>query len=432
MKKIAFLSAFALMISLDFAYCEPETSYELDTPSSEISETPEGNGSNGDENNTSTKDTITFSSAYFESQYTNKQLANFYLELVRGMARVEDFLANNFDGEEKTAARWCARTLYILFIHRASNTAYHEIGHGLKVKAYGKDFQLTEHSDNGDFKKDQNFFKFFAKKMGNFSRAACRHEKGLKDEEELVIAAAGMNNETYIAERISRDFHDRGRLSFAESFAYFYGKLSPVAYALSKSSKNEEADALSGDDPVAVGGYYKKLGISATKNDIALGGLVSTLLSCTTYSIVKSAFSSDKYATPISFYNFQGPDMFSYVTSKGISYRIVSAYKYQDDLKFLFGAEHVFHGKSTTEIYLGIDTTLDSSFYNTNLKVVTTFCNGFNLEAACSIPVIDSLSLNVEAGTYSCKSMLGERHSKNMKDGKGRSTDIAVSISYRF
>ena len=101
-------------------------------------------------------------------------------------------------------------------------------------------------------------------------------------------------------------------------------------------------------------------------------------------------------------------------------------------MKFLFGAEHVFHGKSTTEVHLGVDTTLDSSFYNTNLKVVTTFCNGFNLEAACSVPVMDCLSINVEAGTYSCKSMLGERHSKNMKDGKGRSTDIAVSISYRY
>ena len=425
MKKITFLSICSLIVSFNSAYCEPETPYELDTPPSEVVETPA-------ESNTNVKDSITLSSAYFESQYTNKQLANFGLEVVRGMARLEDFLTSNFDNEEKNTARWCARALYILFIHRALNTAYHEIGHGLRAKAYGKDFQLTEHNDSGGFKKDQNFFKFFVKKMGNFSRASCRYEGNLKDEEELVVAASGMNNETYMAERISKDFHDRGRLSFAESFAYFYGKLSPVVYALSKSSKNEEADALSGDDPVAVGGYYKKLGISATKNDIALGGLVSTLLSGTTYSIIKSAFSPDKYATPISFYNFQAPDMFSYVTSKGISYRLVSAYKYQDDLKFLFGAEHVFHGKSTTEIHLGVDTTLDSSFYNTNLKVVTTFCNGFNLKAACSVPVMDCLSINVEAGTYSCKSMLGERHSKNMKDGKGRSTDIAVSISYRY
>ena len=425
MKKTVFISAFTLMTSFNSAHCEPETQYELDTPPSEVVETPA-------ESDSKIKDSITLSSAYFESQYTNKQLANFGLEVVRGMARLEDFIASNFDNEERNAAKWCARALYILFIHRAFNTAYHEIGHGLRVKAYGKDFQLAEYNDHGAFKKDQNFFKFFVKKIGNFSRASCRHETGLTDEEELVISAGGMNNETYMAERISRDFHDRGRLSFAESFAYFYGKLSPVAYALSKNSKNEAADALSGDDPVAVGGYYKRLGISATKNDIALGGLVSTLLSGTTYSIIKSAFSPDKYATPISFYNFQAPDVFSYVTSKGISYRLVSAYKYQDNLKFLFGAEHVFHGKSTTEVHLGVDTTLDSSFYNTNLKVVTTFCNGFSVEAACSIPVIDRLSINVEAGTYSCKSMLGERHSKSMKNGKGRSSDIAVFISYRY
>lgn len=425
MKKTAFLSVFSLVVSFSSAYCKPETQYELDTSPAESVETPA-------ENDLKIKDSLTFSSAYLESQYTNKQLANFGLEVVRGMARLEEFIASNFDNEERKTARWCVRGLYMLCIHTALNTSYHEIGHGLRLKAYGKNFQLAEYTENGDFKKDQNFFKFFVKKMANFSRASCRYREELKDEENLVVAAGGMNNETYLAERISRDFHDRGRLSFAESFAYLYGKLSPVAYALSKNSKNEATDYLSGDDPIAVGGYYKKLGISATKNDIALGGLVSTLLSGTTYSIVKSAFSPDKYATPISFYNFQAPDVFSYVTSKGISYRLVSAYKYQDNLKFLFGGEHVFHGKSTTEVHLGVDTTLDRSFHNANLRVVTTFCNGFNLEAACSVPLIDCLSVNVEAGTYSCKSMLGERHSKNMKDGKGRSSDIAVSISYRY
>jgi hypothetical protein len=74
----------------------------------------------------------------------------------------------------------------------------------------------------------------------------------------------------------------------------------------------------------------------------------------------------------------------------------------------------------------------DISLWNTNLEVVTTFCNGFNIEAACSINILDNLAINIEAGTYACKSMLGERHAKNLKDGKKRCSDIAVSISYRY
>lgn len=423
MKKNVFLSFF-IIFSPFFGENALKAQYE-ENEAAEIIETPAENS------RVSIQDSLSFSSGYLESQYTNKQLAVFGLEIIRGMARLENFLSSCFDNEGRTVAKWGTRMVYMLFIHRAFNSAYHEIGHGLRVRAYGGDFELRKRGERNSFKKNENFFKFFIKKVGNFSRATCRYDKELNDKEQLVVAAAGMNNETYIAERISRDFHDRGSLEFAESFAYFYGKLSPVYYALSKSSENGKPDIKSGDDPVAVGGYYNKLGISASKNDIALGGLLSTLLSGTTYSVIKSAFSANGCATPLSFYNFQVPDTFSYVTSQGVSYKVVSAYKYKDDLKITFGAEHVFHGKSKTEVNVGFNKAF-GGFHDVNIGVAATFGNGFCLEASCSIPLISSLYLNIDAGTYSCKSILGERHSKNMKDGKERSSDISVSISYRY
>ena len=86
--------------------------------------------------------------------------------------------------------------------------------------------------DHSEFKQNQNFFKFFIKNIGNFDGAATRvqglailSETGeikytdLKEEEELVFSAGGINNETYMTERITRDFHNRGRLSFYESFS---------------------------------------------------------------------------------------------------------------------------------------------------------------------------------------------------------------------
>ena len=419
------------MFSSNYIYCKSYSTYE--TPSSENEKIPVENDSN-------IKDSITLSSAYFESQYTNKQLANFGLELTRGTARLEDFITSNIDNEKrKCYTKWFARAIYIMFIYEAFNITYHEIGHGLRVKAYGGDFRLVcgkYSAEHSAFEKDQNFFKFFVKNICNFSDACCAYPslislkdgeviyKEINDKKKLVISAGGMNNETYMTERITRDFHNRGRLSFYESFSYFFGKLSPAGYALTNCKEGQENVF----DPIMVENLYKKLGISATRNDIARCGLVSFLLSGTTYSIMKSIFSPDKHVTPISFYNFQAPDLFSYITSKGISYRLVSAYKCLDNLKFLFGAEHVFLGKSTTEVHLGADI----SFWNTNLEVVTTFCNGFNIEAACSINILDNLAINIEAGTYACKSMLGERHAKNLKDGKKRCSDIAVSISYRY
>lgn len=429
MKKIALCCLTCSLVSFTFAENTLETSYEVADSSSvnfeENSEPATAATING-------KDSITLSSAYFGNQYTNKQLAVFGLEVLRGLSRFENFVVSNFSNDEQNVAKWITR-IFSIWIYHSFNTAYHEIGHGLKARAYGSRFELCKHDEiNDGFSKNENFFKFFVKRLVNTSRAACKYEKtNMTDHESLVTAAAGMNNEVYISERISRDFHDRGTLGFPEAFAYFYGKLSPAMYALSKSSKNEVSDIERSDDPVCVGGYYKKLGISATKNDIALGGLVTTLFSGTSYSIIKAAFTGGD-PTPISFHNFQMPDTFSYVTSKGISYRLASAYKFQDDLKILFGAEHVFHGKSTTEINLGFNKQFDSSLHNTNVEVVTTFCNGFNLEASCSVPVMNCLSINVGAGTYSCRSMLGERHSKNMENNKGRNSDIYVSVSYRY
>ena len=74
------------MFSSNYIYCKSYSIYE--TPSSENEKIPVENDSN-------IKDSITFSSAYFESQYTNKQLANFGLELTRGTARLEDFITSN-------------------------------------------------------------------------------------------------------------------------------------------------------------------------------------------------------------------------------------------------------------------------------------------------------------------------------------------------
>ena len=121
---------------------------------------------------------------------------------------MEDFITNNFDNEKrKRYTKWFARAMYILFIRRSFEFAYHEIGHGLRGNAYGKDFQLcTNCKKNVKFKKDQNFFKFFAKNLFNFSRACCRFDfpiylkdgeiicEGLKDDEDLIVDAGGMNN----------------------------------------------------------------------------------------------------------------------------------------------------------------------------------------------------------------------------------------------
>lgn len=65
-------------------------------------------------------------------------------------------------------------------------------------------------------------------------------------------------------------------------------------------------------------------------------------------------------------------------------------------------------------------------------KVITTFGRGFNVEACLSYLLFGNLSVNFGGSSYSCKSLLGERHAGNMKDGKKHSNAVFVSVSYRY
>ncbi|MDR1561083.1 MAG: hypothetical protein LBS23_01875 [Holosporaceae bacterium] len=386
------------------------------------------------------KDTITISSGYFEKWYTNDQLAVFGSELLKAGRRLEKYTVDNSSVDTSEWLVWLPRIL-TMYLYKTFRNAYHEIGHGLKNRAYGADYALLKDDKTlTSFEKNENFFKYFVKKLGSpRSRGACYASKELADTEELVVSAGGMNNEIYLAERQAEDFHKNGSLGGVESFYYFYNRLSPVAYA-SKGKSEEDRDKPDtdvGDDPIAIEGYYKKLGISARKSDIKSAGVISLLLSGMTYSILWGAYknlSTDGGYTPKPFnvWGIRIPDTFSYITSKGISYKVVSGYKMDENLNLIFGLETVLHGKSANEFSLGFDKTFGESLHNISCKVVTTFGKGFNVEASCSYPILECLSINFGGGSYSSKSLLGERHAKNMENGKGRSNNVFVSISFLY
>jgi hypothetical protein len=374
------------------------------------------------------KDSVTISSGYFEGQYTNDQLALFGLEVLRAASRLENYVENPY------AKVLCQALGYWVGVE--FHLAFHEIGHGLRGKAFGYDYMMPgngkEDANNSrPFAKDENFFKFFVKKLvvlhrGDPIRIQGRHSSS----EKFIEAAGGVNNNVYFAERLSDELYSKGNMSSIESFAYLYGKIYPAVYTSTSKRKNDSTPG----DPIQIEDYYIENGISARKNDIVLAGIISTLASGTTYSIIKECLSFSEHfcAEPVDFYGFRVPDVFSYVTSKGISYKVVSGYKIREDLRLIFGLEQVVHGKSAAEVNLGLNKTFGVDLNNTSCQIVTTFGKGFNVEASCSIPVLDNVSVNFGGGSYACKSLIGERHAKNMKDGKNRSNNVFVSLSYKY
>jgi hypothetical protein len=388
----------------------------------------------------SERDTFSISSAYFEGNYTDSQLATFGLELLRAEDRLEKWAQGKFPNNAIRGKLLCR--IASLFINAAFWVAFHETGHGLRYKAcsQGNYMLLTDLNHNGPFEKDENFFKYFVKKLfAPLARGACSPDYGalkLTPKEVLIFFAGGMNNETYFAERISDMFHDRKTMEFNESFAYFFYKISPALYAI--GTKNETDPS---NDPVSVTKCYKQLGINAKQSDIASTGIISLFLSGTTYSILRGmyyAFKNDEdyQAKPLEFARFIVPDTFAYITSQGISYKLSGRYRFsgeenswQDGLSLLYGVERVFKGKAATEFSLGLQKKI-RSLRDLSLAVVTTFGRGFCVETKLSLFLTSQLKLNVGYEHYSAKSLLGERHITKDITKNGDSVYLSMSFCY--
>ncbi|MDR1910582.1 MAG: hypothetical protein LBQ26_01925 [Holosporales bacterium] len=369
-------------------------------------------------------DTLTFSSAYFEPLYTNKGLAVFGSDLLRLLIRGEDYW--------RFKSFWVKLGYYCLgtYITSAFRTAYHEVGHGLRSRAYGYDYQLMFANDTDPMRKDENFFKFFVRDLLTLRRGACRSNalasSPSQNKRVAIVAAGGMNNNAYFAEAMSDDLYRRQDVHFFEGVNYICGQLYAAAYAAG-------AGVLE-DDPIHVEANWRILGVPAAREDMQRASCISFLLSATTYrtlfAIWNELVHTGRQTGPFSIYGFRVPDIFSYTTSKGMSYKLVSEYKVRDGVHILFGCEHVGHGLPATEVNVGLEYDLGESWRNLSCKGVLTFGQGLNVEAACTLPILERLLATLGGALYSRDSLLGERHAPDLR--KKYSGTIYLSFSLKY
>ena len=161
---------------------------------------------------------------------------------------------------------------------------------------------------------------------------------------------------------------------------------------------------------------YRLLNINVDRDDLIKSFAISILSSQFTYSFLYSIFSGEYYkqhrVEPLKYKSFFLPDIFPYMTSKGISYRIKSGYKYSDNLSFRFGIEFVTIGNYTQEFIFGIN----KKFENNQILDFTTIFGkyGVNFELTHTIPVSKYINFNLDFDIYSTKSLHGERNARNL------------------
>lgn len=385
--------------------------------------------------------TITFSSSYFEKNYTNGQIGIFGLELMELMSRLNDPRIIYRKYSESSKAKGLALGFVSIFINTTImlnfNSLYHENGHGLRYRAFGGNYILPGPEQYAsEEKKSENFFKSFFTFGPTYDvlTRGCPYvifiEKGQKatSRERIIVSAGGINNQTYLSEITSNKLHSNGFIGISEFISYLFSIVNITLYSLSN---------LENGDPILMEKNYRNAGIKANRYNLFFSYTLSTILSGTTYSFIEMFRNKNigwLQAKPIEFKGFRMPDVFSYITTKGISYKIVSGYTINQDFKLLFGTEFIGHGKFANEFNLGLMKSFFIQKINSKaiFKVLTFFGQGFNIELSCSIPFYDRLSLNFGGGSYSNKSLHGERHSMDLININGRSKDFFVSLSYRY
>jgi hypothetical protein len=374
-------------------------------------------------------DTVTLSSSYIEGSYTNEQLANFGVELLGVHARFERWLLGgkplSFFGSLEDAGLFYAGTIPVV----AFAVAYHEIGHASRTMARGGDYVLHTKAgaDPNNKRVGRDFFRYFIEKIkepkGGGSTELVDVGSSIRAGG-LIVSCGGVDNEIYAAEKMAEKFHDVGTASMLEMCSYGLAMKEIAAYPIDDKAGNDIGHVLRS---------YKFLGISVTRDDIK-NTKYAFWLSGTTYSSLLGLYHFIRskhlyHAEPLEFFGFTVPDTFPHLTSRGVSYKVLTRYRANDSLRLILGWERVMAGLTTNEVTLGFSKAFGETWGDISCKVKATFGRGLNLETQASVPVGD-FSVNISLCTYATNTLLGERHTSDLRTA--RSTNFAVSVSYHY
>lgn len=404
------------------------------------------------------KNTITVSTGYFESYYTNKYIANFGIEYLNlSNLFIDKAIDKLFEYdklyEQKSNLRHIANfTSFLIkfYIIEGFTTAYHELGHAMRNSAVGYDyyFGISDVNMYHDMLvHNKNFFSFlfdttFVRPLKGGYTMPIINSTEREAKTDLIISAAGINNETYFQEKVIERNYLNNNLNISNFLYFISSKIGNIRYVI--SSKKYENNL--SYDPNSVLINYRLLNINVDRDDLIKSFAISILSSQFTYSFLYSIFSGEYYkqhrVEPLKYKSFFLPDIFPYMTSKGISYRIKSGYKYSDNLSFRFGIEFITIGNYTQEFIFGIN----KKFENNQILDFTTIFGkyGVNFELTHTIPVSKYINFNLDFDIYSTKSLHGERNARNLyrpiglinnnadKIDKDYDFSFALSLTYLF
>ena len=386
--------------------------------------------------------TLSLDSRFFlfdDQQQDIRGLMPFGKELSNIRATVLDYSTKWFERDDGTTNRiaqfFLVEFLPGWFFEHAYSVSLHEQGHGSRSAMSGVKYEF----EGGG----KSFFRYFGYKIGkgNVEEGYTEHENPLNvnystynfitdtaidqtlgdpvkiSKYRLIVNAGGLNAQTAYAEYLQKQIYLNGG-DISMGLGLMINKMAHITYT--KPTDEERKNPRVSSDLLNIERNYDAVGINVTADDISTGGAIAALFSASTWSYfmsLRNFFNTgDTTMSSLEYRGFRIPDTTCYITSRGLSMKVDTGYRFSDVLIATLGVENVYKGKSATEYTLGVQ-------YEMPVKhglilsgyAITGYGKGYGFES--ELKLNKSLSLFAGGNYDEYKGLYGERNIVSLRTG---------------
>ncbi|MCB0385982.1 MAG: hypothetical protein KDD43_11365 [Bdellovibrionales bacterium] len=373
---------------------------------------------------------------------TNRALGGFAREFVQSHGALFDLVGSAISAEKSA---WIRLPYYLvfggaffIFVQEPLNLAYHEFGHASRLQALGATPVFLY---EGSSQRYSNMFSYYLDGIGKAEQGG-QVVPGtttftLSNPEYTILGPfgelnnpiylmGGLNNEMFLAENLENNLYFEGG-HLMEAALYVRTKLGAFFYV---------EDSPNMGDVVSIESYYKGRTFDISSDDISQASEMAFLLSSTTYAYLYSLYnytkSNDATVRAWTYEGFQIPNLQFYMTRRGLSYKINSAYELSEAKTWIrFAIEQVSEGQDASEITIGYRRV--TSLANRALigEVDLMMGAGGSATAQLRWEADQGFWLNLGGSYYTVSSLWGERHIPLLNNGDSM-TDIWAGVSLTY
>lgn len=381
--------------------------------------------------------TLSLDSGYLRQLNSNRGLRHFGMEWTDVNSWAFDALNEAQPFGWSRDARLLLWTGFSLYTADVYNTFYHEFGHGSRLEALGYRTRYRIGS-TGDLTRSP--WTFFVRRFGDpfndayavystsdreFTSPVSRFVNSdgtLTNDGQILINAGGLNNAMSFSGSLSDRLRERGG-HVGEGLPYLLGKLDATFYGTGDTGDLKDLET-----------YYGRKGVSVSDTDLRLYNVLATAASQSTWAYLLGlrdyVANGDTRVEAMTYRGFALPDVENYLNTRGVSWKVSSGYRLDDDTYFPFAIDFITRGAGAQDYNLGVRRR-DFLLPNSEAGLDFILGSGLGVSTFYSKKLYGNLSLTVGWDHFNGRNLHGERNAVSFKRGE-TSDEIWARLSLSF